>query len=73
MALLRYRDRKLVGVEIIPISGDNYKIEFQPYVESGREARETIARVAQISKPFGTEIRMDSNSGRGVIDIMADR
>lgn len=70
MALLRYRNNELISVEIIPISGDNYKIEFQPYVESGKESAETLSRVAQISKPFGTNIRIDSATGRGVIDIV---
>ncbi len=69
MALLRYRDRKLIEIEIIPISGDNYKIEFQPYIETGKEAIATLENLAKISKPFGTQIHIDRERGRGVITL----
>lgn len=69
MALLRYNDGKLTEIEIIPISGDNYQIEFQPYIEQGDEAVATLEHLAKISRRFGTNIQIDKKRGRGIVQL----
>lgn len=64
---LKYSDSRLSQLEIIPIAGDNYKIEFQPYVLTGSEATGVIEKIKKFSSPFNTKIvELD---GKGVIDI----
>ncbi|MDA3899211.1 MAG: CapA family protein [Spirochaetes bacterium] len=68
MVSFHYELGKLNRLEIIPIAGDNYKMHFQPYVETGAEAKRTLSDIRQISKPFKTVI--EQVKGRGVVRIV---
>ncbi|MGL4368851.1 MAG: CapA family protein, partial [Spirochaetota bacterium] len=65
LAALRIKGIRCVTAEIIPISGDNSVMQFSPRLLEGEDSSKEIARIVQLSAPFGT--RITDINGRGVI------
>jgi poly-gamma-glutamate synthesis protein (capsule biosynthesis protein) len=63
IAVLRYRGLKLRRIEILPISGKNSVMDFQPYLLTGEEADEYLKLVKKLSDRFRTHFVIKNNKG----------
>jgi len=66
--VLNCEKAKIVSLDIIPISGRNSKINFQPYQLTGKKGADHLKLIQRISKPFGTKITIDKDIGRIIIN-----
>jgi len=63
LAVLHYKGLKLRRIEILPISGKNSEIDFQPYLLTGNEADEHLKLIKKISERFSTHFVIKNNKG----------
>ncbi|MFC0407259.1 CapA family protein [Roseomonas elaeocarpi] len=62
MPVLTYRDGALAAMEFHPVSlglGEARHLRGRPRLAEGEEAERILGRFADLSRPFGTEIRID--------------
>jgi poly-gamma-glutamate synthesis protein (capsule biosynthesis protein) len=62
-AALHFNRKQLSSVEIIPVAGKNSEIKFQPYVMKGKEARNQLKYIRELSRPFRTKIQVRGDRG----------
>ena len=65
LAVLQYDRTRLLALEILPLAGKNKQIKYQPYLQSGKEARCTLEEVKNLS--FRLRTRMEIIGSRGII------
>jgi poly-gamma-glutamate synthesis protein (capsule biosynthesis protein) len=63
LAVLRYRGLKLRRIEILPISGKNSEMDFQPYLLTDKEADDHLKLIKKISDRFPTHFVIKNNKG----------
>lgn len=49
--------------EVIPIEVNNFKVNLQPKVMEGESARKELIRIAELSNPLGTKLRIEGDVG----------
>jgi hypothetical protein len=62
MVKLYIEDGKPQQLVIIPIAGIRNEL-FQPYVLKGERANKLLRHMVELSKPFGTNIRIEGDVG----------
>ena len=72
---LYFNESEVLYAEILPIYVYNFKVHFQPYIESGEQAFANLTHLQTISKKLNTEIKIESgkeNEYRGFISLSTD-
>ncbi|MFC1670862.1 CapA family protein [Spirochaetota bacterium] len=67
MVVLRYWKNQIINFEVIPITGQNFDMHFQPYILKGKRAVKSLNRIIEISNKFKT--KMVINKGRLVASV----
>ncbi len=65
--LLTFRDKSLVKAEAVPIDVNNYRVQYQPKMLSGKTADDLIGRINGASARFKT--CLERKSGRGLLSM----
>ena len=66
---LYFVGNRLEKIKILPVSGQNRKIKFQPSVLTGKPADETLGLIQNLSKNLNTDLQIRDNYG--IIDFNA--
>jgi poly-gamma-glutamate synthesis protein (capsule biosynthesis protein) len=64
IAKITVQDGKIARLEAIPINVNNFEVHFKPEWLKGEKGREVIVRLAELSKPLGSDIFFTANVGQ---------
>ena len=67
LVLAHARGRALDRVEVVPLAVDNRVVDYRPAPLDGDERDRALARLRDLSRPYGTDLRIER--GRGVVYI----
>lgn len=63
VAAFHYYGPKIEQVEIMCIAGKNRRVQFQPYIFKGKEAKGNLEYIQRLSQKFGTKIKIEGYKG----------